>query len=169
MKSFILSCILLFPLYYSQEYYFDYKCYNVETQIKGRYKGNKRTNIIYFNSGNKDLMAYDYYFSKQPLRSFFLYNYETNNLFSYSINHKSEFSSLNLINSFQIKIYQDEIKIERVDVEEVSENILVIKGFPSQKSKKSKLELKVVLEESDFPIPGNKIYGSFPKHSQKNL
>lgn len=151
-KNFLLLFCFISSFVFSQ-YSFDYKCYDNETQIKGEYKGNKRINIIYFNSKNKDLMAYDYYFSQQPLRSFLLYNFETNNLFSYSINHKSEFSSLNLIHSFPIKIYKDEIKIERVDVEEVSGNIWIIKAFPSQKSKKSKLELKVVLEKSDFPMP----------------
>ncbi len=151
-KNFLLLFCFISSFAFSQ-YSFDYKCYDNETQIKGEYKGNKRINIIYFNSKNKDLMAYDYYFSQQPLRSFLLYNFETNNLFSYSINHKSEFSSLNLIHSFPIKIYQDEIKIERVDVEEVSGNIWIIKAFPSQKSNKSKLELKVVLEKSDFPMP----------------
>ena len=152
-KNFLLLFCLISSLVFSQEYHFDYKCYDNETQIKGNYKGNKRTNIIYFNSQNKDLIAYDYYFSQQPLRRFLLYNFETNNLFSYSINHKSEFSSLNLINSLPIKIYQDEIKIERVDVKEVSENIWIIKAFPSQKNKRSKLELKVILEKSDFPMP----------------
>lgn len=152
-KNLLLIFCFISCLVFSQEYHFDYKCYDNETQIEGSYKENRRTNIIYFNSQNKDLMAYDYYFSQQPLRSFLLYNYETNNLFSYSINQKSEFLSLNLINSFPIKVYQDEIKIVRVDVEEVSENTWMIKAFPSQKSKKSKLELKVVLGKSDFPIP----------------
>jgi hypothetical protein len=151
-KKFLLLFCFISNFAFSQ-YSFDYKCYNLETQLKGNYKGNKRTNIIYFNSQNKDLMAYDYYFSQQPLRSFLLYNYETNNLFSYSINHKSEFLSLNLINSFPIKIYPDEIKIEQVDVEEISENIWIIKAFPSQKRKKPNLELKVVLEKSNFPMP----------------
>ncbi|MBM7419340.1 MULTISPECIES: hypothetical protein [Chryseobacterium] len=70
MKSFTLFCILLFPLYYSQEYHFDYKCYDLETQLKGRYKGNKRTNVIYFNSQNKDFIAYDFSFQGNPQEVF---------------------------------------------------------------------------------------------------
>lgn len=152
-KFFLLLFCFISSLAFSQEYHFDYKCYGIETQLKARYKGNERTNIIYFNSQNKDILAYDYSFSHELTRIVWLYDYVNNYFFSFTINQKSEFSSLNLRNSFPIKIYSDEIKVERVDVEEVSENIWIIKAFPSQKSKKSNLELKVVLKKSDFPMP----------------
>jgi len=152
-KNFLLLFCFISMFSFSQEYHFDYKCYDNETQLKGAYKGNKRTNIIYFNSQNKNLIAYDYSFSQKPTRIFWLYDYASNNFFSYSINNDSKFSSLNFINKIPIKIYPDEKKIERIDVEMLSENIFLVKAFPSQKSKKSNLELKIVIERSDFPMP----------------
>lgn len=80
MKNLILLFVLFSSFYSSQEYYFDYKCYDNETQLKGRYKGNKRTNIIYFNSQNKDFIVYDYSFSQESKRSFFLYDYKNKGL-----------------------------------------------------------------------------------------
>lgn len=147
----LFCCLSIFC--FSQEYHFHYKCYDNETQLKGTYKGTKRTNIIYFNSENKDVIAYDYFFSQQPTRSFYLYDFRRNIFSSYSINLDSNFSSLNLIRSVPIKTYADEIKVERVTVEESAKNVYLIKAFPSQKSKKSNLELKILIEESDFQMP----------------
>lgn len=128
------NLILFSSFYSSQEYYFDYKCYDNETQLKGRYKGNKRTNIIYFNSQNKDFIAYDYSFSQESKRSFFLYDYKNKGLInSYSINKKSEFSSLKFLQTSQLNINKDEIEMKSIDVEKISENVFIIKTFSSLK------------------------------------
>lgn len=152
-KSFLLIFCLISGFVFSQEYHFDYKCYNIETQLKGNYKGDKRTNIVYFNSENKNITAYDYFFSKEPKRSFLLYDYNAGNLFSYSINQNSKFSSLNLEQIYPITIYPDEKEIGRVDVERLSENEFLIKTFKSLKSRKSNLELKISLEKSSYSLP----------------
>ncbi|MCU7614050.1 hypothetical protein N0B16_06335 [Chryseobacterium sp. GMJ5] len=154
MKKNLLALFCYFSIFcFSQEYHFDYKCYDSETQLEGAYKGNKRTNIIYFNSENKDVMAYDYFFSQQPTRSFWLYDFKTNNFLSYLISHDSKFSSLNFIQKIPIKIYPDEKKIERIDVEKLKENVYLISTYPSEKSKKSNLELKIIIEKSNFSMP----------------
>lgn len=156
VENFILLLLLfcfISTIAFSQEYHFDFKCYNNETQIKGSYKGNKRTNIIYFNSQNENSIAYDYYFSQPPRRSFLLYDFVNNVFFSYSINNESKFSSLNFIQEGTIKNYPDERKIERVDVENFPENTFIIKSFPTKKSKKANLELKIIVEKSGFPMP----------------
>lgn len=152
-KNFLLLFCFISGFIFSQEYHFDYKCYNVETQLKGNYKGIKRTNIIYFNSKNKDIIAYDYFFSQEPKRSFLLYDYNVGSLFSYSINQDSNFSSLNLEQIHPIKIYPDEKQIKRVDVEKFSENEFLIKAFKSFKSRKSNLELKILVEKSNYSLP----------------
>lgn len=152
-KNFLLLFCFISGLVFSQEYHFDYRCYNVETKLKGNYKGNKRTNIIYFNSENKDIIAYDYFFSQKPERSFVLSDYNAGNLFSYSINQNSDFSSLNLKQIYPITIYPDEIEIGRVDVERLSENEFLIKAFKSLKSRKSNLELKILVEKSNYSLP----------------
>lgn len=154
MKNLILLFVLFSSFYSSQEYYFDYKCYDNETQLKGRYKGNKRTNIIYFNSQNKDFIAYDYSFSQESKRSFFLYDYKNKGLInSYSINKKSEFSSLKFLQTSQLNINKDEIEMKSIDVEKISENVFIIKTFSSLKRKLPNLELKMVVEKSNFPMP----------------
>lgn len=152
-KNFLLLFWFISIITFSQEYHFDYKCYDLETHIKGNYKGNKRTNIIYFNSQNKDLFAYDYFFSQPPRRSFQLYDYKLRNLISYSISQDSKFSSLNLENIYPVKNYPDEIEIERVDVEKLSENAFLVKSFKSHKSKKPNLELKILVERSAYSMP----------------
>lgn len=154
MKKNLLALFCYFSIFcFSQEYHFDYKCYDNETQLKGSYKGNKRTNIIYFNSENEDVMAYDYFFSQQPTRSFLLDDYKLNMMFSYSISHDSKFSTLNYIQMFPIKIYPDERKIERVNVEKLEENLFLIRTFSSQNFKKPNLELKVLIEKSEYSMP----------------
>lgn len=152
-KNLLFLICFISNIVFSQEYHFDYKCYDNETQLKGAYKGEKRTNIIYFNSEDKDIIAYDYFFSQQSTRSFLLYDYKLNVLFSYSISYDSKFSTLNFIQKIPLKVYPDERKIERLDVEKLKDNVYLISTFPSEKSKKSNLELKITVEKSDFPMP----------------
>lgn len=139
--------------FFCQTYHFDYKCYDVETQSKGNYKGNKRTNIIYFSSENKNIIAYNYFFSQQPNRSFRIYDYHSNLAFSYSINRDSNFSSLNFNQKSQINKYPDELIIKRIDVQNIGENQFIIKTYSSLKNKRSNLELKVTVMKSDYPMP----------------
>lgn len=152
-KKFLLLFCFVSSVVFSQEYHFDYKCYNSETQLKGSYKGNKRTNIIYFNSINKDIIGYDYFFSKQPNRSFLLYDFKLSNLYSYSINQESKFSSLKLDQIYPIKIYSDEIIVRRADATKLSENTFLIKTFKSLKNGKSNLEIKILVEKASYPMP----------------
>ncbi|WP_143883869.1 hypothetical protein [Chryseobacterium binzhouense] len=152
-KKFLLLFCFVSSVVFSQEYHFDYKCYNSETQLKGSYKGNKRTNIIYFNSINKDIIGYDYFFSKQPNRSFLLYDFKLSNLYSYSINQESKFSSLKLDQIYPIKIYSDEIIVRRADATKLSENTFLIKTFKSLKNGKSNLEIKILVEKTSYPMP----------------
>lgn len=152
-KLTLLFFILIFYNAFSQKYHFDYKCYNVETQLKGSYKGNKRSNIIYFNSEKKDFIAYDYSFSGKAERTFLLYDYAGNKLYTYSINQNSDFSTLNLKKVFPIKTYHDEIKIERVEVENNGINLYTVKTYPTNKSKKANLELKILVQKTGFSAP----------------
>lgn len=151
-KNLLFLICFISNIVFSQEYHFDYKCYDLETQLKGNYKGNKRTNIIYFNSQNKNFIAYDYSFSREPKRSFFLYDYKRKSLSSYSINKKSEFPSLNFLETSQLKINRDELEVASIDVEEINENVFVIKASTPER-KSLTLELKIVVEKSNFPMP----------------
>jgi len=152
-KLLLLFLILSFANAFSQEYHFDYKCYDVETHLRGRYKGNTRNNIIYFSSENKDFIAYDYSFSGETERTFLLDDYAKNKLYTYSINQNSNFSSLKLKKVFPIKVYQDEIKIERVEVENNGGNLYTVKTYPKNKSKEANLELKILVEKIGFSAP----------------
>jgi len=59
---------------------------------------------------------------------------------------------LKFLQTSQLEINNDEVEVEDIDVEEVSENVFVIKASTLQK-KNSTLELKIVVEKSDFPMP----------------
>ncbi len=166
-KKFLLLFCFVSSFVFSQEYHFDYKCYNFETQLKGSYKGNKRTNIIYFNSINKDIIGYDYFFSNQPNRSFLLYDFKLSNLYSYSINQESKFSSLKLDQIYPIKIYSDEIIIGRAEATKLSENTFLIKTFKSLKNGKSNLELKILVEKTSYPMPKVKFMDLTPNIHSK--
>lgn len=152
-KIFLLLSCFFTGFIFSQEYHFDYKCYDIETQLKGNYRGNKRTNIVYFNSENKDVIAYDYFFSQESKRSFLLYDYNVGILFSYSINQDGKFSSLNLEQKYPIKIYRDEKEIERIEIESIGQSLWSIKAFPTKKSNKVNLELKILIQKTNFPMP----------------
>ncbi len=152
-KYFLLLFCFISGFTFSQEYHFDYKCYDSETQLKGSYKGDNRTNLIYFNSKNPDIMAYDYFFLQPPRRSFLLYDYKLGVLNSYSIDLDSNLSSLNHVQHYPIKTYSDEIEIKKVDVEKISENKFLIKAFKTFQSKQSNLELEILVEKTSYSMP----------------
>jgi len=151
-KNFLLLFCLISGFFFSQEYHFDYKCYNNEKQLQGIYEGSSRINIIYLNSEKKNHLAYDYFFNLQPYRSFKIYDNDVSMTHSFTINEKSEFSSLHFIASTPIRVYQDERKINRVDVKQVAENIWNLSAFPTKKAKKANLELTIQVEKNSFPL-----------------
>ncbi|MCW3169501.1 hypothetical protein OMO38_13310 [Chryseobacterium sp. 09-1422] len=147
---FLFSFLSIFSL--SQEYHFDYKCYENETQLKGSYKGQKRTTLVYFNSQNKSFIAYDYSFSGEIKRRFFLRDNYRGKLSSYSINKKSEFLSLKFLEVSTLNKYRDEIEVENIEVENIIKNVFIIKASTIDK-KNSTLELIIKVEKSNFPMP----------------
>lgn len=71
---------------------------------------------------------------------------------------------MKFLQTSQLEINNDEIEVEDIDVEEVSENVFVIKASTPQK-KNSTLELKIVVEKSDFPMPEIRFMDLTPNNS----
>ncbi|MBM7419341.1 MULTISPECIES: hypothetical protein [Chryseobacterium] len=71
---------------------------------------------------------------------------------------------MKFLQTSQLEINNDEIEVEDIDVEEVSENVFVIKASTQQK-KNSTLELKIVVEKSDFPMPEIRFMDLTPNNS----
>lgn len=70
MKNLILLFILFSSFYSSQEYYFDYKCYDNETQLKGRYKGIKEQISFILILRIKILLLMITVFHRNPKKAF---------------------------------------------------------------------------------------------------
>ncbi len=137
-------------LFYSQGYLFDYKCSDVETQLKGSYKGNTRTNFIYLNSKDSTIIAYDYFFNNAG-NSLWIYDFKNNSFLNFDKNKSTSDSKLKIVNVSKIKKYKDEIDIKSVEIL-VDKGLYKVFTYDNEKKEIPNLYLEIELVDSDFPL-----------------
>lgn len=148
MKN-VLLIFLMYPwILFSQGYSFNYKCTEFETQLKGPYKGNKRTNYIYINSKDSTIQAYDYKFSYG--KNLFIFDTEHNIFWNFDRNNLNK--PLSLINFSEIKEHKDEFVVRDVIVEKIDNLSYNVSLNTNKGKKKPHLKLKVHLVASKIPI-----------------
>lgn len=124
------------------QYTFDYKFY-VKDLSKGSDKIEYDTGI-YINSKNEDYKLYHY--QNDEIR---LFDYKIKCTFYFQQELVKDKKIFKFIDKGCFSGVSNERKINRIEITELSNNIYLIRTFPSERSKKANLELKVVLEKSD--------------------
>ncbi|WP_394665480.1 hypothetical protein [uncultured Chryseobacterium sp.] len=145
MKKIIFLIIFVISYTNAQTYSFDYKIKFVN------YKKNKNDlqDCFYFvNSQNPNYSMYLYHNKNGAIRDC---DKNICNVHKFEYMQNYEFNKYRFINSFQYEV-KDEITITKIIVEKIDDNKYTIKCFENESSKKTNLELTVILkpENSDL-------------------
>ena len=147
-KLLTFSLVFLSVALFSQRYVFDNQCEILEKQIKGIYPNLPPRKILYFyNSNDSNFIAYNF----RP-NEIHLYDYKLNSLKNLQIKNDEKKIIFNLISESNFRNFPDEILIKKISIENLADDLFLIKTFPSEKSKKFNLEIKIKLKKSIYPL-----------------
>lgn len=144
-KILTFSLFFVYFLYFSQNYYFDNKCEILETKLKGNYRNLPERKILYFFN-SKDSTYISYNFRPNEIH---LFDYNTNMLKLLQIRNNSKTIFFDLLREDDFRNFRDEIIIKNVIVNDLGDDLYLIKAFSKENSKKPNLEIKIKLKTSD--------------------